>query len=354
LSRRSERGRHALCFPGSDRHNQATAGNTLCAGPTPNALRELAKARQPVRPLASRLLWTLFLLWHWPARQRWTISSLCDRYPLVDPDPGRNLGYRAPGSQGTRPAARANRQVQVPKGPGQKETLPAMPDPSLFDPRLTVSRDDTIAVVTFNRPERRNAFDLSMWRGLRTVMRRLSADDDLRCVVLRGAGGKAFCAGADIGAFAAERGSDELEAEYAHVLDESMQSIRLCQHPVVAMIMGYCLGGGAGIATMCDFRVGGEGMRMGITARNLGVWYPYAEIDPIVTLAGIGVASEMLIEGRIFTATKPTRRACCPASSRMTGWSPKPWLSLTASQTEPRSQPVTTRRRCAGFAVLCR
>jgi enoyl-CoA hydratase len=171
----------------------------------------------------------------------------------------------------------------------------------MLDPRLTVSRDGTIAIVTFNRPERRNAFDLSMWRGLRTVMQQLSADDDLRCVVLRGAGDKAFSAGADIGAFESERGTDEREAEYAHVLDASMQSIRLCQHPVVAMIMGYCLGGGAGIATMCDFRVGGEGMRMGITARNLGVWYPYAEIDPIITLAGSGVASEMLIEGRIFT-----------------------------------------------------
>jgi enoyl-CoA hydratase len=171
----------------------------------------------------------------------------------------------------------------------------------MLDPRLTVSRDETIAVVTFNRPERRNAFDLSMWRGLGAIMQHLSADDELRCVVLRGAGDKAFSAGADIAAFALERGTDEREAEYAHVLDESMQSIRLCQHPVVAMIMGHCLGGGAGIATMCDFRVGGEGMRMGITARNLGVWYPYAEIDPIITLAGSGVASEMLIEGRIFT-----------------------------------------------------
>jgi enoyl-CoA hydratase len=176
-----------------------------------------------------------------------------------------------------------------------------MPEPSLFDARLTASRDDTIAVVTFNRPERRNAFDLSMWRGLCAIMQRLSADDGLRCVVLRGAGEQAFSAGADIGGFADERGTDERETEYAHVLDDSMQSIRLCRHPVVAMIMGYCLGGGAGIATMCDFRVGGEGMRMGITARNLGVWYPYAEIDPIITLAGTGVASEMLIEGRIFT-----------------------------------------------------
>ena len=171
----------------------------------------------------------------------------------------------------------------------------------MVDPRLTVSHDGAIATVTFNRPERRNAFDLSMWRGLRTIMEQLSADDDLRCVVLRGAGEKAFSAGADIGAFAVERGTAEREAEYAHVLDESMQSIRLCQHPVVAMIHGYCLGGGAGIATMCDFRVGGESMKMGITARNLGVWYPYAEIDPIITLAGTGVASEMLIEGRIFS-----------------------------------------------------
>jgi enoyl-CoA hydratase len=177
-----------------------------------------------------------------------------------------------------------------------KEILTAMPDA-----RLTVTRDNAIAVVTFDRPEQRNAFDLSMWRGLRSIMRQLSADEELRCVVLRGAGDKAFSAGADIGAFAAERGTDEREAEYADVLDESMQSIRLCQHPVVAMIMGYCLGGGAGIATMCDFRVGGEGARIGITARNLGVWYPYAEIDPIVSLAGTGVASEMLIEGRIFT-----------------------------------------------------
>jgi enoyl-CoA hydratase len=170
----------------------------------------------------------------------------------------------------------------------------------MLDPRLNVSRQETIAVVTFNRAERRNAFDLSMWRSLGAIMQQLSGDDDLRSVVLRGAGEKAFSAGADIAAFAVERGSEEREAEYAHVLDESMQSIRLCRHPVVAMIMGYCLGGGAGIATMCDFRVGGEGIRMGITARNLGVWYPYAEIDPIITLAGSGVASEMLIEGRIF------------------------------------------------------
>jgi enoyl-CoA hydratase len=170
----------------------------------------------------------------------------------------------------------------------------------MHHPNLAVARQGAIAVVAFDRPERRNAFHLPMWRALQATMEALSQDDGLRCVVLRGAGTEAFSAGADIAAFEAERGTPEREAEYAHVLDASMQSIRLCRHPVVAMIMGHCLGGGAGIATMCDFRVGGEGIRFGITARNLGIWYPYAEIDPIIQLAGTGVASEMLIEGRIF------------------------------------------------------
>ena len=167
--------------------------------------------------------------------------------------------------------------------------------------RIQHTRHGQIAVVTFNRPEARNAFNLPMWRELQVIMDELSADNDLRCVVLRGAGTQAFSAGADIKAFAHERGTEEREAEYAHVLDASMQSIRLCRHPVVAMIMGHCIGGGAGIATMCDFRVGGEGVRFGITARNLGIWYPYAELDPIIQIVGTGVAAEILIEGRIFT-----------------------------------------------------
>jgi enoyl-CoA hydratase len=154
--------------------------------------------------------------------------------------------------------------------------------------------------VTFNRPEVRNAFNRAMWEGLAETMTALSAEDSLRAIVLHGAGG-AFSAGADIGAFAAERGTRALEDSYAEIVHHGMQSIRLCRHPVVAQIEGACVGGGAGIATMCDFRIGGEGIRFGITARNLGIWYAYAEIDPILSLAGSGVAAELLIEGRIFT-----------------------------------------------------
>ena len=173
-----------------------------------------------------------------------------------------------------------------------------------YHPLMPITREGSIAIVTFNRPEMRNCFNLSMWRGLQTTMEALSADDALRCVVLRGAGTKAFSAGADISAFAAERGTREQEDIYGEVLHTSLQSVRLCQHPVVGMLMGHCIGGGAGIATMCDFRVGGDQLRFGITARNLGIWYPYAEIDPIIQMVGTAVTAEIFIEGRIFNGAE--------------------------------------------------
>ncbi|GIX08557.1 enoyl-CoA hydratase/isomerase family protein [Elioraea sp.] len=176
-----------------------------------------------------------------------------------------------------------------------------MPD----SPHIRTERPEPhIALVVFDRPEKRNAFDLAMWETLGAVMRRLSDDESLRCVVLRGAGAEAFSAGADISAFAAERGTRAKEDRYGRVLHESLQALRTCRHPTVAMIRGVCIGGGAGIATMCDFRVGGEGIRFGITARNLGIWYPYAEMDPVVQIAGYAVAAEVFIEGRIFTGTE--------------------------------------------------
>lgn len=167
-------------------------------------------------------------------------------------------------------------------------------------PNLPITRDGHIATVSFSRPEARNAFNLSMWQGLQATMEALSADDDLRCVILRGAGSEAFSAGADIKGFETERGTAEAEALYARIFHSSMQSIRLCRHPVIAAIEGACLGGGAGIATMCDFRVGGAGIRLGITACKLSLWYPYAEIAPVIAMVGTAVATEMLIEGRIF------------------------------------------------------
>jgi enoyl-CoA hydratase len=167
-------------------------------------------------------------------------------------------------------------------------------------PAIGLSRDGEIATVLIDRAEKRNALDLPMWIALRETFEALSADESLRCVLVRGAGEEAFCAGADISAFAQERGTPEREEGYGRELDASFRAVRTCLHPTVAALSGWCMGGGAGIATQCDFRVGSEDTRIGIPARSLGIYYQYAEIDPILQIVGYAVTAELLIEGRVF------------------------------------------------------
>ncbi len=168
-------------------------------------------------------------------------------------------------------------------------------------PLIRTEREGEIALVTIDRAEKRNALDLPMWIALAEAMEAASADDTLRCVVVRGAGEEAFSAGADIGAFGRERGTPEREAVYGPALSRSFQSIRRCAHPVVAACRGWTMGGGCGIATMADFRIGGPSTRMGIPARNLSIFYHPGELDPILQSVGYWVACELLIEGRVFT-----------------------------------------------------
>lgn len=168
-------------------------------------------------------------------------------------------------------------------------------------PMIRTERAGDIALVTIDRPAKRNALDLPMWIALAEAMEAASADDALRCVVIRGAGEEAFSAGADITAFERERGTPEREEVYGRELSRSFQSVRRCIHPVVAACRGWTMGGGCGIATMADFRVGGPGTRMGIPARNLGLFYHPGELDPLLQSVGYAVTCELLIEGRVFT-----------------------------------------------------
>jgi len=170
------------------------------------------------------------------------------------------------------------------------------------------AREGEIALVTIDRPAKRNALDLPMWIALAEAMEAASADDALRCVVIRGAGEEAFSAGADIGAFGRERGTPEREEVYGRELSRAFQAIRRCVHPVVAACRGWTMGGGCGIATMADFRIGGPGTRMGIPARNLSIFYHPGELDPILQSAGYWVACEMLIEGRVLEGEEAYRK----------------------------------------------
>lgn len=172
----------------------------------------------------------------------------------------------------------------------------------MSDELILVARDGTIATVVLNRPHKLNALTKPMWQRLGTVMRELSADDGLRCVVLRGAGGKAFAPGNDIAEFETERSSFDQGKAYGAVLHGALGAIADCRHPTLALIEGICVGGGLEIAALCDIRICGEGSRFGVPINKLGLVMAHAELAALVQLAGRAVALEMLLEGRVFGA----------------------------------------------------
>jgi enoyl-CoA hydratase len=177
----------------------------------------------------------------------------------------------------------------------------------MTDPVL-VTRDGAIATVALNNPDRLNALNRAMWEGLGAVMRELSADEALRCVVVRGAGDKAFAAGADIAEFARERADSRQAKPYGNLIHETMQAVARCRHPTVAMIRGACVGGGLEIAAMCDLRVCGESSRFGIPVNRLGLTMAYGELMGLLALVGRAVALEILLEGRVFDAAEAYRK----------------------------------------------
>jgi enoyl-CoA hydratase len=168
--------------------------------------------------------------------------------------------------------------------------------------QIIVEREEAIATITLNNPDKMNVLTLAMWRDLGTAMKTLSDDDTVRCVVLRGAGQKAFAAGADIREFAATRSNKTQAREYAQITKQSMTAIADCRHPVVAMIHGACVGGGLEIASLCDIRICGESSRFGAPIGQLGLTMSYDELGAVIALAGRPVALEMLLEGRIYNA----------------------------------------------------
>jgi enoyl-CoA hydratase/carnithine racemase len=191
---------------------------------------------------------------------------------------------------------------------GKALTGDAVTEGAVTNNSLLVSRDGAIATVTLNKPDRLNALDRSMWQALRDTMRALSAEDDLRCIVLRGAGGKAFAAGADIAEFATERANARQASGYGELIHEAMQSVGHCRHPTVALLEGACIGGGLEIAAMCDLRICGRSSRFGVPIARLGLTMGYGELEGLLALVGRAVALEILLEGRVFGADEAFRK----------------------------------------------
>jgi enoyl-CoA hydratase len=173
---------------------------------------------------------------------------------------------------------------------------------------VLVARDGAIATVALNNPDRLNALTKGMWSALGDVMRELTSDDALRCVVIRGAGEKAFAAGADISEFASERADSRQARAYGELIHQTMQSVARCRHPTVAMIRGACVGGGLEIAAMCDMRICGESSRFGIPINRLGLTMAYGELQGLLAVVGRAVTLEILLEGRLFDAREALQK----------------------------------------------
>ena len=167
---------------------------------------------------------------------------------------------------------------------------------------ILVERAGAIATVVLNRPEKLNALTKPMWQRLGDVIAELSADDALRCLVLRGAGDKAFAPGNDISEFENERANVEQARAYGAIMRRTLAAFEHCRHPMVALIKGICVGGGLEIAANCDLRICGESSRFGVPINKLGLVMAHAELRGLVNLVGRATALEILLEGRIFGA----------------------------------------------------
>jgi len=168
---------------------------------------------------------------------------------------------------------------------------------------VLVERDGMIATVRLSNPGKLNALTVSMWQELARAMDALSADERLRCVVLRGAGSEAFAAGADIAEFATARdNAGQGKVYHRQYVHGALKAVGECRHPTVAMIHGPCVGGGLEIACMCDLRIAGRSGRFGVPISRLGFAIAYDELAAVLPLTGRAVALEILLEGRIWEA----------------------------------------------------
>ena len=168
--------------------------------------------------------------------------------------------------------------------------------------KMLARKDGGVGIVTFNNPERLNAVSLEMWEATKRILDGFAADDDIRVVVLTGAGGKAFVSGADISRFESERANLEGARAYGAKSEAAYASIYEFPKPTIAMIRGYCIGGGLGLATCCDLRIATDNSRFAVPAAKLGLGYGYAGLKRLVDVVGPAFAKEIFYTARQFDA----------------------------------------------------
>jgi enoyl-CoA hydratase/carnithine racemase len=168
--------------------------------------------------------------------------------------------------------------------------------------KLIARKDNGIGWVIFNHPERRNAMTPEMYNSMRAALEAYSTDPEVRVVILKGEGDKAFVSGADISGFATNRSTPELVRQSDERSEAANRALRECPKPTIAMIRGYCMGGGLGVAIACDLRIAAEGSRFGVPAAKLGVGYKYGGLKRLSDIVGPSFTAEIFYTGRQFSS----------------------------------------------------
>ncbi len=164
-----------------------------------------------------------------------------------------------------------------------------------------------VVTLTINRPQRHNAFDIATWQLVADTMREINGNDDVRCVVFQGAGGRAFSTGADISEFETHRRTREQAVAYGATVSATWDAIIACPHPIIAVIDGVCVGGGLELACLADMRIASDDSRFGMPLKRLGLVLAYPELEPIFRVAGYANTMELLLAGELHGAEDAKR-----------------------------------------------
>ena len=170
--------------------------------------------------------------------------------------------------------------------------------------RIVAEKQGPVGWLTFNNPARRNAISIDMWEAIPKVLDRFEQDPEVRAIVLKGEGDKAFVSGADVSQYEKQRSSAEGIHYYEEIAGRVSERLQSCDKVIIAMIRGYCLGAGVNIALCSDLRIAADDAKLGIPAAKLGLGYRASSLKNLVDVVGPAYAREVLITGRHFSAAE--------------------------------------------------
>ncbi|MCV6546246.1 MAG: enoyl-CoA hydratase [Cohaesibacter sp.] len=185
--------------------------------------------------------------------------------------------------------------------------MPNTQNPNGLTDKILIEQEGKIGRLVINNPTKRNAMSLDMWRAIPNAIAKLDKNPDIHLIVITGAKDTAFVSGADISEFDQVRGDTKSATFYDDMNAKAYHAIRKTKKPTLALIKGFCMGGGFGLAAACDLRLSNASGKFGIPAGKLGIGYPTEAIADIVHLVGPANAKELYLTAKVYDAQQAKR-----------------------------------------------